>query len=225
MPERGAGAAGYAGSPDADQNTAMTTRCRWWATVLATTATLAMSAGAATLPAGAASLLPAGQSVMSVSSADLTGDGRQDYVVALRASAEQTLRGHGHAAPARTLLVLVANADGGFVEAARNTRVIFSADEGGQCDPFLDSDQGLVAKGAYFTVQNAVACGQHWTDYITFRYDRRRGVFVFHKRVIEVWEMNTQDTPDAQALRLSEHKEIAADPRKPVLLSAYRPAP
>ncbi|MCF5934826.1 VCBS repeat-containing protein, partial [Xanthomonas perforans] len=116
----------------------MTTRCRWWATVLATTATLAMSAGAATLPAGAARLLPAGQSVMSVASADLTGDGRQDYVVALRASAEQTLRGPGHAAPPRTLLVLVANAGGGFVEAARNTRVIFNADEGGQCDPFLD---------------------------------------------------------------------------------------
>lgn len=93
MPARGAGAAGYAGSPDADQDTAMTTRCRWWATVLATTATLAMSAGAATLPAGAARPLPAGQSVMSVASADLTGDGRQDYVVALRASAEQTLRG------------------------------------------------------------------------------------------------------------------------------------
>ncbi|CCF68527.1 putative secreted protein [Xanthomonas citri pv. punicae str. LMG 859] len=57
-------------------------------------------------------------------------------MVALRASAEQTLRGNGHAAPPRTLLVLVANADGGFVEVVRNTRVIFKADEGGQCDPF-----------------------------------------------------------------------------------------
>ncbi|SOO17720.1 Secreted protein (fragment) [Xanthomonas citri pv. fuscans] len=38
-------------------------------------------------------------------------------------------------------------------------------------------------------------------------------------------EMNTQDTPDADALRLSEHTEIAADPGKPVLLSAYTPAP
>ncbi|ATS23871.1 hypothetical protein PK69_08340 [Xanthomonas phaseoli pv. phaseoli] len=189
------------------------------------TATFATPAGAATLPAGAATLLPAGQSVMSVASADFTGDGRLDYVVALRASAEHVLRGHGDAAPPRTLLVLVANADGGFVEAARNTRVIFRADEGGQCDPFLDSDQGLVAKGAYFTVQNGVACGQHWTDYITFRYDRRRGVFVFHKRVIEAWEMNTQDTPDAEALRLRKHKEIAADPRQPVLLSAYTPGP
>ncbi|ARV23662.1 hypothetical protein NY99_10125 [Xanthomonas phaseoli pv. phaseoli] len=116
-------------------------------------------------------------------------------MVALRASAEQTLRGNGHAAPPRTLLVLLANADGGFVEAVRNTRVIFKADEGGQCDPFLDSDQGLVAKGAYFTVQNGLACGQYRTDCITFRYDRHRGAVVFHKRVIDVWEMNTQDAP------------------------------
>ncbi len=36
--------------------------------------------------------------------------------------------------------------------------------------------------------------------------------------------MNTQDTPDADALRLSEHKEIAADPRRQILLSAYTPA-
>ncbi|AZR24915.1 hypothetical protein [Xanthomonas vasicola] len=191
-------------------------------------AAVAMPADATTLPAGAAKLLPAGQSVMSIASADLTGDGRQDYVVALRAADESTsdaLRSSGRAAPARTLLVLVANADGGFVEAGRNTQVIFKADEGGQCDPFSDGDQGLVAKGAYFTVQNGVACGQHWTDYITFRYDRSRRAFVFHKRVIEAWEMNTRDTPDVDALRLSEHKEIAADPRKPVLLSAYTPAP
>ncbi|PPV09695.1 hypothetical protein XavaCFBP5823_13275 [Xanthomonas axonopodis pv. vasculorum] len=64
MPVRATGTAGYAGSLDADQDTAMTTRCRWWATVLAMTATLAMPAGAATLPAGAAKLLPAGQSVL-----------------------------------------------------------------------------------------------------------------------------------------------------------------
>ncbi|KPL48407.1 hypothetical protein XAXN_14010 [Xanthomonas axonopodis] len=170
-------------------------------------------------------MLPAGQSVIGVASADLTGDGQLDYVVALRASAEQTLRGHGHWAPPRTLLVLVANADGGFVEAARNMRVIFNADEGGQCDPFLDSAPGLVAKGAYFTVQNGVACGQHWTDYITFSLRPSPRRFRVPQRVIEAWEMNTQDTPDTDALRLSEHKEIAADPRKPVLLSAHTPAP
>ncbi|CEJ44839.1 Secreted protein [Xanthomonas citri pv. bilvae] len=153
-------------------------------------------------------------------------------MVALRASAEQTLRGNGHAAPLRTLLVLVlvlvlvANADGGFVEAVRNTRVIFKADEGGQCDPFLDSDQGLVAKGAYFTVQNGLACGQHWTDCITLSLrppprrcrvpqarDRRMGN-----------EHPGRAAADADALRLSEHEEIAADPGKPVLLSAYTPA-
>ncbi|QWN03714.1 hypothetical protein DGN16_11610 [Xanthomonas citri pv. fuscans] len=59
-----------AGSLDADQDTAMTAPCGWWTTVLAMTATLAMPAGVAALPAGAAeSYLP---SVMGVASADLT---------------------------------------------------------------------------------------------------------------------------------------------------------
>ncbi|MEA9586309.1 hypothetical protein VC279_08400 [Xanthomonas sp. WHRI 10064A] len=185
---------------------------------------IALPSGAATLPAGAAKLVPAGQSVIAVASADLTGDGQQDYAVALRAATEDATRSGDRAAPARTLLVLVATARG-FVEAGRNTRVIFKADEGGQCDPFLDAEDGLVATGRFFTVQNGVSCGQHWTDYITFRYDRTRRAFLFHKRVIEAWELNANDAPDADALRLSEHKEINADPRKPVLLSDYTPAP
>ncbi|MEA5125110.1 hypothetical protein [Xanthomonas floridensis] len=185
---------------------------------------MALPCGATPLPAGALKLLPAGQSVIAVASADLTGDGRPDYVVALRATAEDALRSGGRDAPPRTLLVLVASANG-FTEAARNTAVIFKADQGGQCDPFLDAEDGLVAKGAYFTVQNGVSCGQHWTDYITFRYDRARGAFVFHKRVVEAWELNTDEAPDSDALRLAEHKVIAADPRTPVLLSAYTPAP
>ncbi|UOS97731.1 hypothetical protein LZZ50_14435 [Xanthomonas arboricola] len=188
-------------------------------------AAVAPCAAAATLPAAASRLLPAGQTVIGLAESDLTGDARPDYVVALRATAEDARKTSSDPAPARTLLVLVATADGGFVIAGRNTRVIFKADEGGQCDPFLDGEQGLVAKGAYFTVQNGVACGQHWTDYITFRYDRTRRAFLFHKRVIEAWELNTDDTPDADALRLSEHKEIKADPRKPIALSAYTPAP
>lgn len=200
----------------------MTTRCWWWTAAMAMA--IALPSGAATLPAGAAKLVPAGQAVIAVASADLTGDGQQDYVVALRAATEDATRSGDRAAPPRTLLVLVATASG-FVEAGRNTRVIFKADEGGQCDPFLDAEDGLVATGRFFTVQNGVSCGQHWTDYITFRYDRTRRAFLFHKRVIEAWELNTDDAPDADALRLSEHKEIKADPRKPVLLSDYTPAP
>ncbi|WAH66132.1 hypothetical protein [Xanthomonas hortorum] len=203
------------------------TKHHWWL-AMAMALAAAVPCGASTLPANASKLLPAGQTVIGVATADLTGDGRQDHVVALRAASEGTLdalRSSGRAAPARTLLVLVANADGGFVEAGRNTRVIFKADEGGQCDPFLDGEEGLVGKGAYFTVQNGVSCGQHWTDYITFRYDRARGGFFFHKRVRESWEMNTDDRPDADAMRMSEHTEIKADPRKPVSLSAYTPTP
>lgn len=194
------------------------------AMVLATAMAIGPCAAAA-LPPELSAHLPAGYTLIQAVDADVNGDGRRDYLLALRRADEAAQIAAGKDAPQRLLLVLMHTADGRFVEAARNAQVIFKADDGGQCDPFDYDGQGLVAKGAYFTVQNGVACGQHWTDYITFRYDRARGEFLFHKRVLESWEMNTDNAPDADAMRMSEHKEIKADPRKPIALSAYTPAP
>lgn len=49
-----AGVGRYAGSFDAERDMAMTTRCGWWATVMAVAMAVTIPAGAATLPAGAA---------------------------------------------------------------------------------------------------------------------------------------------------------------------------
>lgn len=76
---------------------------------------------------------------------------------------------------------------------------MLKADEGGQCDPFLDGHAPIATKGRYFTVQNGVACGQHWTDYITFRLDDRAG-FVFDNERTESWTFNPSNDPNAEAL-------------------------
>jgi hypothetical protein len=84
---------------------------------------------------------------------------------------------------------------------ARNDNVVLRADEGGQCDPFDPGDVGAItSKTRWFTVENGVACGQHWTDYVTFRFDARVGGFVFDNEREESWKMNPSNDPDAEAL-------------------------
>ncbi len=60
---------------------------------------------------------------------------------------------------------------------------------------------GVIAvEGRYFTVENGVACGQHWTDYVTFRLDPAAGRFVFDNERTQSWSLNTSTAPDAEAL-------------------------
>ena len=108
---------------------------------------------------------------------------------------------------------------------ARNDRVVLKADEGGQCDPFDPEDAGgrIVAKGRYFTVENGVACGQHWTHFVTFRYDDRLG-FVFDNERTESWRLNSDTGPNAEAMiRDGRPRVVKADPKRPVLLKDWRP--
>lgn len=86
-----------------------------------------------------------------------------------------------------------------FALVGRNDTVVLKADEGGQCDPFLDGGGKISVKGRFFTVENGVACGQHWTDFVTFRLDDRVG-FVFDNERSESWSLNSSNDPDAQAL-------------------------
>lgn len=177
------------------------------------------AAHAADLPADLLRQLPAGYLPLESLRADLDGDGRADYLVALqqRGEAERT------PAPARPLLIFVQQADGHYRLAARNDRVVFKRDEGGQCDPFTDSDDPFAAKGRYFTVQNGVSCGAHWTDFISFRYVPERKTWLFHKRIRQSWQLNDDPSPDADALRKTADKVDAADPKHPVAFAEYVP--
>lgn len=187
---------------------------------LLTSATLSL---AATLPPSISPLLPKGFVVFTFLVGDLNNDKKPDYLVVAHKADEEQIAKQTETAPRRPLLVFIQNADGSYRLAARNDAVVYAINEGGQCDPFMDGEDGLAIKGGYFTVQNGVACGQHWTDFITFKYSPTLNNWVFHKRIFENWVMNPSTKADAEALILDSHKVIAGKRDQPVLLQNYRP--
>lgn len=195
------------------------------AALLATLAVLAVSSHAQTaeLPTDIERQLPTGYEVMTFQPSDFNKDGKVDYVVVVSDINEKHAVAQGDTAPRRPLLVFIQGDKGRFPLTARNDDVVFAADEGGQCDPFLDGGEGLAVKGVFFTVQNSVACGSHWSDYITFRYSTKHRNFIFHKRIFESLDFNHSSTPSADALVPGKRSVTNANKKKPIMLSAYKP--
>lgn len=178
---------------------------------------------ATTLPPSITPLLPKGFVVFTFLAGDLNNDKKPDYLVVAHNADEEQIAKQTETAPRRPLLVFIQNTDGSYRLAARNDAVVYAINEGGQCDPFMDGEDGLAIKGAYFTVQNGVACGQHWTDFITFKYSPTLNNWVFHKRIFENWIMNPSTKADAEALILDSHKVISGKRDQPVLFQNYQP--
>lgn len=193
--------------------------------LIATLAALAIPSQSQTsaLPRDIAQQLPVGCPVMTFSSSDFNSDGKVDYVVVVSSQDEEKLLAQGDPAPMRPLLVFMQRDNGTFSLTERNDDVVFAADEGGQCDPFLDGGEGLAVKGAFFTVQNAVACGDHWTDYITFRYSHEHRHFIFHKRIFESMIFNSSNASGTDAFVPGKRSVTNANKMKPILLRNYKP--
>ncbi|HYD62339.1 MAG TPA: hypothetical protein VEC35_18395 [Noviherbaspirillum sp.] len=185
-----------------------------------------MTASAATLPKAVSSHIPSGYEVLLHKNGDLNNDGRTDYLIALQRANELHIASKTGTAPRRPLVLFIQGTDGTFALARRNDHVILAADQGGQCDPFEEFNEdasGFAIKGAYFTVQHSVACGAHWTDYITFRYDAALRDWVFHNRIAEGWVMNNGSDPNESAL-VPGHRQVTTSKGKPVILfEKYRP--
>lgn len=182
-----------------------------------------MSVYAESLPKPLLDLVPQRYQVLSHKSGDLNSDGRADYLVVVHLEAENAIAERTGKAPRRPLMIFIQNADGTFTLSKRNDFVVFAVDEGGQCDPFEESAEGLAVKGIYFTVQNDVACGAHWSDYITFRFVHSLQDWVFHKRIVESWILNNSNEPDADALVL-EGRHVTNGKSKPLIrFENYRP--
>ncbi len=185
---------------------------------------LAGVARADDLPGAISQQLPPGYVVLDAVHGRLAGGASDDYVVALGRLGDDPSGpiGDDTAATARPLLLFRAGPQGTYFLTGRNDVVVMRHDQGGQCDPF-DPEQGLVMKGAYVTVQNGVACGNHWSDYITFRYDRRRRALLFDSDIYRSWKFNLSAAPDAEALVPDEPPVVRrADPHHPVTFSAWR---
>ena len=155
-------------------------------------------ARAGSIPAAVVDLLPKGYDVIAFADGTLPGGRGRYFAIALAVHDEAEAVRTADSAPARPLLLFQQGKHGAFRLAGRNDRVVFRRNEGGQCDPF--EDDALVATGASFTVQNSVACGQHWTDYVTFRFDPARQAFLFRRRIWESWRLNPSDAPGGDAL-------------------------
>jgi hypothetical protein len=185
----------------------------------AMSATAPAVAADAVAPAGVAGQLPSGYGVIATARVTAGNPVRSFEIVALARKDEGQSRG----APARPLLVFEQR-DGRFTPAGRNDHVVMKADEGGQCDPFLDGGATIAVKGRYFTIENGVACGQHWTDYITFRLDNRVGGFVFDNERQEAWELNPNADPNADALvRAGPPRTIRDRPGQVTPFADWRP--
>lgn len=175
------------------------------------------------LPKNIVDQLPAGYVVKTFKRGLLDADQRPDYLVAIARKGEQEAIARGAKAARRPLLIFVQQDDGSYRMAARNDRVAYAADEGGQCDPFDGESEALAIRNRYFTVQNAVACGAHWTDYLTFRWDAAQSTWLFQKRITESWGLNNGNKPDGDALVLESRRVTNARVDAPKRFEEYDP--
>ncbi|MGN7982596.1 hypothetical protein [Burkholderia sp. 22313] len=157
---------------------------------------------AAPLPPSVAAQLPAGYRPFVAQPGPALADGRHSLLVVVHRATDT----REQPSP-RPLLIYEEQADHTYRLAARNDSVVMRAHDALQCDPFdpeSAADGGIAVKGHYFTVQNDVACGQHWSDYVTFHYDPRTHRWLFSS------DIYTESFP--------------LDPDKPDFVSAVRAA-
>lgn len=182
----------------------------------------ATTANAESLPKDILTQLPKGYEVMSFSAGELNDDKFTDYLVVTQIQNEEAIfRKSGEGLP-RPLYIFIQNPNKTFSMTKKNSEVVFAMVQGGQCDPFEDGMEGLVIKNHYFTVQNSVACGQHWNDFVTFKYETKLKNWVFHKRTSQSFNLADTDNGDGE---LAENKlhVTKANPSKPIIFDQYKP--
>ncbi|WP_321802509.1 hypothetical protein [Burkholderia sp. BCC1993] len=185
-----------------------TARCA----LVALLAALSSGARAGGLPPSVATQLPSGYQPFVAQEGPDLGSGRRSFLVVVHREADTRTQ-----PSPRPLLIFEEQPDRAYRLAARNDHVVLRANEGGQCDPFDPedaADSGLAVTGRYFTVQNFVACGQHWSDYVTFRYDPRTRGWLFSSEVYTE-SFPLDDKPD-------EVTVTRADAHRPVSFGQWR---
>ncbi|VWB71810.1 lipoprotein [Burkholderia lata] len=170
-------------------------------------AALSLNARAGDLPKSIAAQLPPGYQPLLAHAGPELDNGRHSFLVVVHRAVDT----REQPSP-RPLLIFEEQADHAFRLAARNDQVVLRANEGGQCDPFDPedaADNGFAIKGRYFTVQNFVACGQHWSDYVTFRYDPRTHGWLFSNRIV-TQSFPLDDQPDhVTVTRADAHRPVS----------------
>lgn len=178
-------------------------------------------AASAPLPPALLRQLPRGLEVIA-SARSNPAPARTFYFLVLASHDEADRAGREHAPP-RPLLVFEARKAGRYVLAARNDELVFRADEGGinGCDPF--EGRRIAVKGAYVTIEQGVACGAHWTDFVTFRFDSRSNIYLFDNWRTQSWSLNPSGDPLAEPLVSNGQKIVRSRGRRVPLAMWRRP--
>ena len=198
-----------------------------WLRLAGSPAILLLSGGAQAaageVPASVFAALPAGHVVRaSACSRSFDPPHLLCIVVAVRRAEDAANPPPGAAPPRPVLVYRVTPAGAQLID--RNDHVVLRRDDGGQCDPFEKDEGGIAVSGRSFTIENGVACGQHWTDFVTFRFDPAHRAFIWRSEILESWRLNDSRAPDAEALISDGRTVRRADPKRPIDLGAYRPS-
>ncbi|MDI1297737.1 hypothetical protein [Methylotenera sp.] len=174
------------------------------------------------LPKDILTQLPKSYEVMSSLGGELNDDNLTDYLVVTHIKNEEAIFKKTGVSSPRPLYIFIQNQNKTFSIAKKNDDVVFAIDQGGQCDPFEDGMDGLVIKNKFFTVQNSVACGEHWNDFVTFKYDVKLKDWIFHKHTFQSFNFadltNSNDEFAENKLHITK-----ANPKKVVTFEAYQP--
>lgn len=186
----------------------------WRAMIFGGLLALSSVAPSREVPAEIQKQIPSAWDVISSGTVSV-GPSRSFYLVAMADKAEDKFRSKPWMR--RSLWIFERRRADRYEFVARNDEVIlrpFDAGIAGNgCDPF--EARTIAVTGIYFTVENGIACGAHWTDYVTFRFDARANGFVFDNWRVETWSMNQSNDPNAEAL-VSDGQRVVRARGRPV---------
>jgi hypothetical protein len=172
------------------------------------------------LPQDIQSQLPANYRVMTFAKAQPRA-GYDAVFVVLAATSEARFQSNlASAAPYRPALLFERRAQGRYRLVARNDHIALRINEGGQCDPFEYG--AITVRGIYVTFENNVACGQHWTFYVTFSFNPRTMAYQFHNTRYQSLSWNPDRGPNANAL-IEDPVRLVRAGRTPVGFGMWRP--
>jgi hypothetical protein len=119
--------------------------------------------------------IPSGYEIRDTLSGDLNADGRNDLLLILKLSGEDTIS--SVIGMARPMLILIRQADGSLKLASRNDEAVLTRLDGG---PFGDPYQKMTIDGDCFTVEHYGGSTDRWSDVITFKFNKtKKNWFLF----------------------------------------------
>jgi len=134
------------------------------------------------------SFIPQGFEMLNNTKADLNGDNLEDVILILKASNEEESSDYAADAPSlRPLLILLGDEAGSLSLTARNDKVVYCVDCGGQMgDPFSD----VTVDGQYFTITHYGGSAQRWARMVTFAYNTEKSSWFLHRDGTEAFDAN-----------------------------------